>query len=290
VVHPTPMSRAATLCLLLAACGSKSQSQSVQITQPIPSSATARAPTPSITLPTAVHGEPLLDAPVVSLASGKILFEGQPVGDVRVIQGAGRLRREDGLFDAAKANRERWKQAHPDRDFPGVALFALDVHTSALVVKSLFQTVAFAGFPNAQFEVRGPDGTPQRLDLDAIVPGPPNADLVEPEKVLFVGVTPSKLEIVWKRAGEVLFVADVASSAELGGRIQQDWKLQGEHSDPVDKHFDQVVLAVPNDVELGAIIAVADAIKTATRTIRRDDKVERVPAFNVSLGMAEKAH
>ena len=52
-----------------------------------------------------------------------------------------------------KNKRELWKQMHPSKDFPGVVILQIDQNVPALVVKSVFQTAAFAGFPNVSFMV-----------------------------------------------------------------------------------------------------------------------------------------
>ena len=46
-----------------------------------------------------------------------------------------------------------WKQLHPGKDFPGVVVLQVDQDVPAVVVKSCFQTAAFAGYPNVSFMV-----------------------------------------------------------------------------------------------------------------------------------------
>jgi hypothetical protein len=72
-----------------------------------------------------------------------------------------------------KTLRERFKQEHPGQAFHGSAIFWVDARATALVVKSVFQTCAFAGYPNGSFAVRRRDGRFGRLPVDARVPGPP---------------------------------------------------------------------------------------------------------------------
>ena len=63
------------------------------------------------------------------------------------------MQRIDELFNILKSKRELWKQTHPNKDFPGVAMLQIDQGIKAVVVKSVFQTAAFAGFPNVSFMV-----------------------------------------------------------------------------------------------------------------------------------------
>ena len=45
------------------------------------------------------------------------------------------------------------KQINPGKEFPGVVILQVDKRVPALVVKSVFQTAAFAGYPNVSFMV-----------------------------------------------------------------------------------------------------------------------------------------
>jgi len=79
--------------------------------------------------------------------------DGVPSGNTRTIEEANRLQRVDELFNVLKNKRELWKQINPGKEFPGVAILQVDKRVPALVVKSVFQTSAFAGFPNISFMV-----------------------------------------------------------------------------------------------------------------------------------------
>ena len=113
------------------------------------------------------------DSPQVAVTQQQILVDGEVVGMTQELQRAGRLKRVDPLFQYMKDLRQRMKEAEPDVPFPGVATFWIDIETSALVVKSVFQTVGFAGFPNGRFAVRDRDGTGfKSLPADARIPRP----------------------------------------------------------------------------------------------------------------------
>ncbi len=153
----------------LAACATRAP------VQPAPlSAAPAAIPGVDVAIPGAENAldGTLDDAPVVSLVGDEVRVDGQRVDDVRAIESSGRMTRIDGLFNALKARREAWKKAHPGASFPGVAEFAFDGNTTAVVVKSVFQTTAYAGFPNGQLLVRTKGGV-GRFSVDAQVPGPP---------------------------------------------------------------------------------------------------------------------
>ena len=76
-----------------------------------------------------------------------------PPGSTRVIEEANRLQRVEELFNILKNKRELWKQLNPAKEFPGVIILQVDRKVQALVVKSVFQTAAFAGYPNVSFMV-----------------------------------------------------------------------------------------------------------------------------------------
>jgi TonB family protein len=140
-------------------------------------------PWPSVTLPYADNVLPMNDAPVVVVDGTHVLVGRDVVGDVTPITEAHRMMRIDGLFERLKAMRAEWKTAHPNEAFPGEVNLVFDAGTSAIVVKSAFQTAAFAGYPSASFVVRraspGPDGAfLGRLPVDAQVPGPPRGGVL----------------------------------------------------------------------------------------------------------------
>lgn len=107
----------------------------------------------SIKLPKADNVMDMTDAPMVAVSKTQIMVDGVPAGSTRAIEDANRLQRVDELFNILKNKRELWKQINPGKEFPGVAVLQVDRHVPALVVKSVFQTAAFAGYPNISFMV-----------------------------------------------------------------------------------------------------------------------------------------
>ncbi len=95
----------------------------------------------------------MTEAPMVAVTGVQILVDGTPAGNTRAIEEANRLQRIDELFNVLKNKRELWKQINPGKEFPGVVVLQVDRKVQALVVKSVFQTAAFAGYPNVSFMV-----------------------------------------------------------------------------------------------------------------------------------------
>jgi biopolymer transport protein ExbD len=105
----------------------------------------------NVKLPSAQNVMDMVEAPMVAITGTQILVDGIPAGSTRAIEEANRLQRIDELFTVLKSKREMWKQINPGKPFMGVAVLQVDKRVPALVVKSVFQTAAFAGYPNISF-------------------------------------------------------------------------------------------------------------------------------------------
>ncbi|WP_394847715.1 biopolymer transporter ExbD [Pendulispora brunnea] len=109
-----------------------------------------------VNLPKAENTLDMIDAPLVAVAGSQVLVDGAPAGNTRAIEESGpppRMQRIDELYNMLKGKRETWKQARPGKEFPGVVVLQIDQEVPAVVVKSVFQTAAFAGYPNVSFMV-----------------------------------------------------------------------------------------------------------------------------------------
>lgn len=107
----------------------------------------------NVRLPKAENVEDVIDAPMVAVNGNQILVDGALAGSTRAIEELGRMQKIDELFNLLKNKRELWKQVQPNKPFPGVCILQVDQNVPALVVKSVFQTAAFAGYPNVSFMV-----------------------------------------------------------------------------------------------------------------------------------------
>jgi biopolymer transport protein ExbD len=105
----------------------------------------------NVKLPSAQNVMDMVEAPMVAITGSQILVDGIPAGNTRAIEEANRLQRVDELFNVLKSKRELWKQINPGKTFPGVCVLQVDKRVTALVVKSVFQTAAFAGYPQISF-------------------------------------------------------------------------------------------------------------------------------------------
>jgi biopolymer transport protein ExbD len=106
--------------------------------------------------PPARNAIEMVDAPMVSIAGGQLLVDGTVSGTTRLAEEQKRIQRIDELFNALKAKRETWKLLHPDRAGapPSVVVLQIDQDTPAVVVKSVVQTAAHAGYPEISFMVQ----------------------------------------------------------------------------------------------------------------------------------------
>lgn len=107
----------------------------------------------NVKLPQAENVEDVVDCPMIAVNGNQILVDGALAGSTRSVEELGRMQKIDELFTILKNKRELWKQVQPNKPFPGVCILQVDVNVSAIVVKSVFQTAAFAGYPNVSFMV-----------------------------------------------------------------------------------------------------------------------------------------
>jgi len=107
----------------------------------------------NVKLPKAENVEDVIDAPMVAVNGNQILVDGALAGSTRAVVELGRMQKIDELFNILKNKRELWKSVQPGKQFPGVVILQVDGEVPALVVKSVFQTAAFAGYPNVSFMV-----------------------------------------------------------------------------------------------------------------------------------------
>lgn len=107
----------------------------------------------NVRLPKAENVIDMTEAPMVAITGTQILVDGTAAGSTRTIEDANRMQRVDELFGILKNKRELWKQVNPGKEFPGVAVLQVDRRVTALVVKSVFQTAAMAGYPSISFMV-----------------------------------------------------------------------------------------------------------------------------------------
>ena len=127
-------------------------------------SASGEQPVPKgVKLPDAENTLDMIDAPMVAIAGNQILVDGTVAGNTLAVTESKRLQRIDELFNVLKSKREVWKQLHPGKDFPGVVVLQIDQDIPAIVVKSVFQTAAFAGFPNVSFMVGNIPAAPKTV-------------------------------------------------------------------------------------------------------------------------------
>ena len=104
--------------------------------------------------PRAANTLALLEAPVVAIVGSQLLVDGAPSGSIQEITAAHRLQALPEMRAVLESKRELWKQVSPEREFPGAVLLHADGTVPALVIKSVFQTAAAAGYPNVSFVVR----------------------------------------------------------------------------------------------------------------------------------------
>lgn len=242
--------------LLLPGCGTKDRP--IERFEPARQSA---APTVSVASTDAPP--PPSDALLVEVdASGQVRVDGRPVDET---SGLDRMRRIDGLFSELKNRRQTWKSEHADEPFPGVVLLRVAPTLRMLVVKSVFQTVAFGGYPRILIQLVG---APASFDAEPQLPGPPAPDEVPPapEKLLHLAFDRDGAELTWKRGLDVLSTSRLPTAA-LNPGICDAWRAEGEHVATTDPRSDVVVVRVENDLEAAALGPLLSAIEACRRKL-----------------------
>lgn len=107
----------------------------------------------NVKLPNAQNAESMIEAPMVAVSGTQILVDGTPAGSTRAIVDANRLQRIEELAEILKNKRDLWTQLHPGEKHPGNVILQVDRRVPALVVKSVFNTAAQAGYPAVSFMV-----------------------------------------------------------------------------------------------------------------------------------------
>jgi hypothetical protein len=133
------------------------------------------------------------NGPTIKVESSVVLVDGEPAGSTRVVEELGRLQKIDELFGQLKERREQFKAANPSKPFLGRATITMPADAPLLVFKSVFQTAAFAGYPNLVV-----DTAPDSVRVGAIIPGPPE-QAVTPRAELHLYLQDDAIEIVEKR-------------------------------------------------------------------------------------------
>jgi biopolymer transport protein ExbD len=111
-----------------------------------------------VKLPLADNVEDMTTAPMVAITGNTLLVDGIPAGTTREVKEANRMQKLDELFNLLKTKRELYKQINPGKEPPGVAVLQVDRQVEAVIVKSVFQTAALAGYPNISFMVQNRGG------------------------------------------------------------------------------------------------------------------------------------
>lgn len=108
-----------------------------------------------------VDEEALIDAPLIAIRNGELRVDGDLIVNRKDLAAHGtEVRRVEPLFTKLRDQRARWLELQAGKSFPGVVIIDADDSTPALLVKSVFQTAAYSGYPNVSFIVRKPGASP----------------------------------------------------------------------------------------------------------------------------------
>lgn len=264
-----------------------------------PSSPPPASAAPSPPAPPANPGSPApLASPdpagpwsIVAIEGDRVLVDGTPAGDLAPILAEKRLRKVDGLFDTLKKARESWKAAHPGTSFPGVAGLRAAPDTPLFVFHSVFQTMAFAGYPDIL--VQSATEPAAIFELDAQVPGPPDPAAAlapapaEPPPWPTLRAEGTESVLVWKKGATVISEERAPLGAEgLTEKLCNGWKARNPASDPADARSDEIVLGGGHGQPLSALIPLIRAVEGCTREQRLPGgETRKIPVFWITLSV-----
>ena len=215
------------------------------------------------------------ELPIVVVADGLLLVDRDVAGSTRPVVDLSRVMKIDALYDLLKARRERYLEAHP-AGRPGVCGLRLAPDTSLLVAKSVFQTIAYAGYPTILVQIA--DHPETMFALEAQLPGPPSGgESPAPAAVLHAHVLADAIELRWTRGADVVGESKWPLPVHgLALALCAEQRQLGSHKDPTDGARDELVVHAPNEARLESLLPLL----TAAAECRRDGPGSaKMPAF-----------
>lgn len=251
----------------------------------------ATLPFAALDLPVAQHGQPFAPTTraVVTVAKGRVLLDGKDVGDSAALAAGGRLARVDGLFSALDETRQKWAGQHVSETFRGSVALAFEKTETLLVVKSVLQTAAFAGYTDIGFVVIAPSGSPAILRVDAQLPQSLDKR-PEPQEGLVIDVSATSAVATWRRAGEENTGVSLGNGNTVTAMAFDEWRSHGLHKAPLDREMDRAFIYAGLSLPHSALIGVLDQLSAVERDWEVSGKVTRVAAFQPTLMIPDEHH
>ena len=242
-------------------------------------------PPPPLLQPPAEPAPPEGPWPIVVIHGDEVRIGDRAIASVAPIVAAGALERIVPVYDALEQQRTAWKQAHPRSLFPGVAGLRVDPETPMTAVKSVFQTMAYAGYPNLFVQL----ATERKriLDLSAQIPGPPRTAPAQPHpppSSLHLRFEADGVKLTWRR-GPTVVSEEVVKSDVLGAAICSSWQANGSHRDPADPIVDRLVIHGDNQLPFHDLAELSSAIDGCTRVRKAGGTEQRAGVFWLTLAM-----
>lgn len=217
----------------------------------------------------------------MSIDGEAVTLDGVEIAKTSAIGAGDRMHKVDALFEALRARHDEWIAAHPDRAFPGVAGLRVADGVRNTIVKSVFQTMAYAGWPDMFIQ---PATSPEHIvALAAEVPAggglmgkPVGRPLLEP--TLHLTLEPAGATLTWRKGATLISEQKVARD-DLARALCEEWKRRGVHREAADEQRDKLVLVAPNAEPYDGIMNAASA---ALACERRADGAQ-VSAFWIQL-------
>ena len=215
---------------------------------------------------------------VVSLRGPRVLLDGVVVDDVGPVQRSRAPQVLEGLGQALRSERDRRRDAHPDRAVHTTVVLRLPGPTSAAVYKSLAQTAFFRGWTEQRLLVRS-SGAPGSLGVLAGAVPQGLLSTGHPSRHLFVEKLEGRIRIT--RVDGRRQPSTYTTPEDLAVTVTGTWQQWGEHREPTDRRRDSAIVVVSNDASYSDVVQMVDAVLTPQRVAAG----ERVPCYWVRVAV-----
>lgn len=196
------------------------------------------------------------DAPYVRVFGNVVALDGTAVSTTRVIEEMGRMQELDGLRDALKTKRDALRAARPSSPFAGQVVLECPPEASALVFKSLFQTIANAGFPHIVVRT----SPASFVAVEGSPPAVPIFGEQPPDKRVDVNAEDGKVEVIRTEGATVgtRWSVPLGQREALAAKMAEDLKRE-----PLVGPERDLSLHAANGLPFGTLAAVVDGLHAA---------------------------
>lgn len=235
----------------------------------------------------------------ITVSGDKVLLWDVVVDNISAVRKGHSLRRLDGLYHAVRSVTRDWEKSNPGKSgsVPGVAVLQLDANLETRIVKCVFQTAAFAGYPVFGISARR---TPSEGRIGVLIAGAfrgHGLPVRSPQPTLIVDVERRGISLLRAADSSEVPTLDVHlplpesadQRAEFARAIASEWREHGIHHERSDPEYDQAIIRIADDLPLRVLIATLDDVLETQREFPSQEAgtgflTTRVYSVTVAIG------